>query len=664
MLFSPIINLRLPNIAAHGVSRDPIGWLVFQTSAVLLGLLELSTLVSLRAVWPLMNRDVARVLPLGEYAFFAAFAGFLGILLSSCAVFVYGLLAEPRGKRRFSPWMGVYFLIQVGIYVGMLGSLYPNVESLYFELLPLKLLRNGVLPTAIVGAGACTAFCLWADRRTKNWFKKGVMGVNGLVLVGVLCMGYMAAAVRGPAFYRNTLDKRMKAGSHFTYDHKRNARYAPDSPRMLKPELSVALDTEYGGCYWVAGDLTGDGQVEIVNLKYYVEPIDRNRVSSFAVQNLKGERLWYWESEKQAPPGLNLGRGSSAAVVVYDLKAGAASGKLLMATDGYLHQFDGKTGAVEKRVDTGSLDAGDCLIVANLRGKGRRDLLLKDAYHTLWAFDEDLNLLWKRRNPGGVLLSHRVAALDLDEDGYDEILIGAGILNADGSLRVAFNSPSTKLWYGGHVDGIVPIRQQGKWYVGLTYCDASGVGLYDAAGTCLWEVTGEQFEYLIGGYFHPQDEELRNQFQLMTKVHYQPGGPQAMINQDGKLLAVYSPCGTAFSVDWTGDGFHELVFLAPASIYSSTERLFDLHIPGKPRGGAISLRVADFIGGGASGTAPGMRPDGVPDIAVMAAADGRLYMHFYQNQDGKTPTNYVYPGLGWQEAANYFTKYYAYDRSD
>jgi hypothetical protein len=422
------------------------------------------------------------------------------------------------------------------------------------------------------------------------------------------------------------------------------------------------LDTEYGGYYWVAGDLTGDGQVEIVNLKYYVEATDRNRVSSLAVQDLNGKRLWYWKSPRAAPSGLGFGRGSSAAAVVYDLKAGVARNKLLMATDGYLYQFDGRTGAIEESVAIGSLDASDCMIVANLRGKGRKDLLLKDAYHTLWAFDENLDLLWKVRNPGGCLLAHRTAALDLDDDGRDEILIGAGILDADGGVRAVFHSPSTKLWYGGHVDGIVPIRENGKWYIGITYCDASGIGLYDATGNCVWEVTGEHFEYLIGGYFFPNDEKLRNQFQLMSKVHYQRGGPQVMINQDGKLLALYTPCDTAFSVDWTGDGYHELVFYSPASIYSGTEKLFDLSIPGKSNGVPTTLRVADFIG--RSDGEPGFvkTPDDIPDIAVMTELDGSLYMHFYLNRNGRKPTNYVYPGVGWEEAANYFTKYYEYER--
>ena len=636
--------------------------LVVHMLVLLLGLLTLFTLLSLRAVWPLMNGYVARVLPMGDRAFSAAFVAFLMIQAGSFAAIVHAATAKARRGVLVSILVAAFLILQAILSAGTLAALYPNVASLYFELLPSKLTGNGVLPLSVSVAAGLVVFWLWRERRALNPARTVLILACGPVLAGVLCMGYMAATVRGPAYHAHSLSALMRKGGYAVCNPGADPPFAADSPQLLKPDWSLDLDTEYGGYFWIAGDLTGDGQVEIVNVNYYVEATDRNRVASFAVQDLDGRRLWHWKSPAAPPAGIGFGRGSSAAFAVYDLKQGVARNKLLMATDGCLFQFDGKTGAVEKQVAVGSPDASDCITIANLRGKGRKDLVLKDAYHALWAFDEDLNLLWHTRNPGGHLLAHRTAAVDLDDDGREEILTGAAILNPDGTVRQTLRCPSTALWYGGHVDGIVPIRQGGRWFIGITYCDASGVGLYDASGACLWEVTGEHFEYLVGGYFLPEEEGLRSQFQLLSKIHYKAGGPQVMMNQDGTMAALYTPSSTAFSVDWTGDGCHELVFYWPPSIYSGREKRFELSVPDKPNGSSTCLRVADFIGRSTGGQGFAREPDGIPDIGIMTETDGKLHLHLYLNRNGQRPANYVYPGLGWEEAANYFTKYYDYSK--
>ena len=73
------------------------------------------------------------------------------------------------------------------------------------------------------------------------------------------------------------------------------------------------------------------------------------------------------------------------------------------------------------------------------------------------------------------------------------------------------------------------------------------------------------------------------------------------------------------------------------------------------------MRVADFLG--QSGSDPlifSRSPDGIPDIAVRTHVGGKYYLHLYLNRLGKKPLNYVYPGIGWEEGANYFSKYYEY----
>ncbi len=50
------------------------------------------------------------------------------------------------------------------------------------------------------------------------------------------------------------------------------------------------------------------------------------------------------------------------------------------------------------------------------------------------------------------------------------------------------------------MDGIVPIRQNNKWYISVTYCDGLGFALFDTDGNMAWELTGDHYEYLVGGY--------------------------------------------------------------------------------------------------------------------------------------------------------------------
>jgi rhamnogalacturonan endolyase len=81
-----------------------------------------------------------------------------------------------------------------------------------------------------------------------------------------------------------------------------------------------------------------------------------------------------------------------------------------------------------------------------LRGTGRdADIIIKDRYLSLWAYDDQLNLLWKAQCNTG----HYPFAYDVDEDGKDELMMGYTLFDDDG----------TKLWtledrVKDHADGV------------------------------------------------------------------------------------------------------------------------------------------------------------------------------------------------------------------
>jgi hypothetical protein len=539
---------------------------------------------------------------------------------------------------------------------------------MYLSQLPYWLFKERAAFLILAIALIFTSYVLIKNKGRKDFLLNVLTLLNGTLLIGVLSFAYIAATVRNAQFGKISLKTELnKPGNPFVIDTKNADRFPIDSPKAIHPDISLKLDMEKGGNYVIAGDVTGDGIVEIITLKVWVEPIDINRVKSMVVQSIlvdsvsgtRGNTLWSWESDYPAPASIGGGRGSSAAVAVFDLETGLENHKLLMATDGWLYEFtfDDSGKVTEKKVPTGAVNASDCLIIANLNGTGKHHLLLKDAYHTIWAYDQELNLLWKTKNPGGYLLAHRIGAYDINKDGKDEILAGAMVLNANGKVISTLNTNTVKLWYGGHIDGIVPIRQNNKWFISVTYCDGLGYALFDADGNMVWELTGDHYEYLVGGYFF-NTPELKDQFQLISKVHYNDLDPQVMMNQDGKFLGLFEPSSTVFSVDWTGDGYHEMVFANPASLFSGTERIADFYIPGKDDGNAFALRVADVVG------REDQIPDGIPDVSIRMEDElDQHFLHIYTNKQGKEPSNYIYPGIGWETASNYFTKYFAYDRS-
>lgn len=646
------------------LNRNKLRWLWTGILICQLELIVLLLLFSVRGVWSFINKFVEGAIGLKEHSFLAVYA--LLIILFFVSVFYLIYLKRAKNKK-FSKLMIGFFLFQCVLFVALFIQLYPNLVSMYLSQLSHWLFKERTLIIILIAAIGFTSYFLLKNRKRSDFTLKTIIALNGIFIIAVLSFAWIATTVRSSDFGENSLKSILEtSNNHFTIDTKNEKQFPIDSPNSIHPDISLKLDIENGGNYLVAGDLTGDSIVEIITLKYWVEPVDINRVKSMAVQSLlvdtvsemRGETLWSWHSDYESPDNIGGGRGSSAAVAVFNLETGEANHKLLMATDGWLHEFTfDSTGFVsEKKVPTGNVNSSDCLIIANLDGKGRHQLLLKDAYHTIWAYDKDLNLLWKTKNPGGYLLAHRIGACDINGDGKDEILAGATILNNKGEVITHIKTNTVKLWYGGHIDGIVPIQQNGEWHISVTYCDGLGFALYDADGNMEWEITGDHFEYLVGGYFF-NTPELKGQFQLISKVHYNSADPQIMMNQDGKLLGIFEPSSAVFSVDWTGNGYHDLVFSSPASIWSGTQKIADLITTGNKKGEVLSVRVADIVGVG------NLKPDRKPDIAVRTInSSGEHYLNLYANKNGKTPTNYVYPGIGWESAANYFTKYYEYER--
>lgn len=605
-------------------------WKQLNVFAVLLGLFSLSTVYSLRGVWVNMNGFLS-----GPFGFYANWVAVLMTVFAlATLVLLVNLIAQIRGQWRRATRIGnILALLFVLFQAACLYVLYGQTKDLYWETTLSHLSGNGVF---VVAAIIALATGLVFRKRVNTWTERAFLAADS-VLTGVLfCALYLALFVH-----------EWDYGNHPQATARTVERSVDEEPRngYVEPWAALPLDTEYGGVFLLAGDVDNDHEIEIITAKSYVVQ-DVHHIVSFAVQKLNGARLWTWGEKNREVPQ----QGSNLGIQVYDLN-GDGRNEVLMATEGYLYELEGATGKELRKLRLPASDASDNITFANLRGGPEaRDLLLKDAYHQVWAYDDQFHMLWTVRNPGGFMLAHRMMPCDVDHDGKDEVFAGSALLNSDGTVRKVFSSPRVKLWYGGHIDSIVPIEQHGQLFVAMSYCDGCGIGLFRMDGTEVFEYTGydTHFEYVAAGYFYPG----RDEFQIMSNVHYMPKGgkaPTYVFNQNGSLAAVFTHNSAGlYAFDWDGDGYHEILFSNPPALYDGNGRkLYGFHIPESSyqKGqGTNSTKVADMTG------------DGIPDV-ILRFKD---MLYIYKNDKGMKPRNGVVFGMGCEETANYHKKFYQY----
>lgn len=228
------------------------------------------------------------------------------------------------------------------------------------------------------------------------------------------------------------------------------------------------------------GDLTGDGRMDLL----MVQPdggIDNryvpHQVQSMTAFDLDGNLLWR-VGDPDSNPG---GPGSDYPVQIYDID-GDGYNEVLCVMEKQFLILDGQTGETKKKYDLPHPEAHDCIIIANLTGGDRpQDIILKDRYHKLWAFDNTFNLLWSHDGN----LGHFPWAFDFDEDGRDEMMAGYDFLDSDGHV----------LWSCQNLDEHADCIWVGKVNERLSDGYQIVVGgsvtvMYDRHGQELWRYSG------------------------------------------------------------------------------------------------------------------------------------------------------------------------------
>jgi len=394
---------------------------------------------------------------------------------------------------------------------------------------------------------------------------------------------------------------------------------APDEQTtLIHPWKVVSLDPVYGGHWVVAGDIDGDGEVEIVSTENFSEK-DVHYTSAVAAQKLDGTVLWQWGDPA-------IGRKvwhHDVACQIHDWD-GDGTNEVVLCTKGYLVELDGASGRERRRFPIPD-EATDCLAFCNLSGNDRpTDVLVKNRYRQIWAYSREGDLLWTVKDPGGYRTAHQPRPMDIDGDGRDEVMASYAMLNHDGSVRWVFESEKVKQ-SRGHLD-CARIVRRGKtpeeWRIALTCCGANNVALVDGNGRVLWEVTGHHFESIDVGRVLPDHPGPH----MIVDIDHQPYGnsPIWVLDKQGNLLGriVTDYSRHHALLDWTGEGVDEILVAHNRAIYNHHgERIATF---AEPKPGKTARNVEQSILTG------DMTGDGVPDVIL--ATPNAVYI--YRNENG------------------------------
>jgi len=410
----------------------------------------------------------------------------------------------------------------------------------------------------------------------------------------------------------------------FPYFDTNDAGEPDASVPVLSPWKSFPVNAAYGGIWFVAGDLNGDGAPEVVCAKNFNEG-DVHYTSSVAVHRLDGSVLWTWGDPEIGRKELH----HDVACQIHDWDGDGRNEVIVLDKDA-LVELDGRTGKERLRIPIPK-QATDSVVFCNLSGDARAETaLVKDRYNKIFAYTRDGKLSWSVENPGGYRTAHQPRPMDLDGDGIDEIFAGYAMLNADGTVRWVVQSESVDQ-KRGHLDcarmmtrGDTPEQTR----IAITFCGANNLALVDGNGRIVWEMSGYHFESIDVGRMVPDEPAP----QLLVDIDHRPKGesPIWVVGGDGKPLGQII---TEYSrqhrlVDWDGDGLDEFAVADAKGLYDHTGK-----------------RIATFELPSVSGTIPhvgDLDGDGIPDL-IFNSGDA---VYIFRNESSKKPARPAPLGTG------------------
>ncbi|MBL8025663.1 MAG: hypothetical protein JNL74_04595 [Fibrobacteres bacterium] len=307
----------------------------------------------------------------------------------------------------------------------------------------------------------------------------------------------------------------------------------------------------YGSNLFRFGDLNGDGEHDAL----YVQGSFSYGPSCLTAITLDGTILW----QNGVPGSGGNYFTQDIGVEIYDIDGDGNNEVLYLSGAPYrIHILNGKTGTEKKSAPVGSNNA---IIIANLAGSSfPRDILIKDEYKNLWAYDSNFTLLWHKSFNTG----HYPLPIDFDGDGKDEVMAGHRLINSDGSYRWAdtsWNRVFDTTYYSAfddypyHADAIDIDDMDGDGVLEIAIATSKPGALVSPTGQAILSQNMTHAQHACIGAF--SDSLPGKQVAFVDRVGTGGGGYVSCYTKDGTQLFRTSMQGwltMASTVDgWTAD---------------------------------------------------------------------------------------------------------------
>jgi rhamnogalacturonan endolyase len=310
-----------------------------------------------------------------------------------------------------------------------------------------------------------------------------------------------------------------------------SARADSLAPRLVR-KISFG---PWGGQVLRFGDLDGDGEPEVLAVQSKGQFI-----TSLAAFSIDGRLLW----TKGRPSRRNQSVASDLPVQLFDWNRDGRD-EIVLIRNFKLQILRGTDGKILKQVAVSGKDSLHIFAV----GK-KFNLLAKDRYRRVWAFDDDLNLLWSKQLNTG----HFPLSVDLDQDKKDELLIGFGLYDHQGRRQ----------WerkFDLHCDAVDVGDMDGDGNIEIAMATSSKSVLLTESGATIWEKAhGHSQHAALGDFLNDESSTLQVAF-----VDRRAKGSVFIYDYSGNLQGTIAEPGNKTIIStvdgWTGRNGESLLLL-------------------------------------------------------------------------------------------------------